>query len=103
MNNERGQLQWLLGAFAAPHSMNTEREVSHFNKNKTIHQENYEIHQISQRLNISLNCVGTAYFDTRPAVIAFLEKKERRFRPADTEIYKTHDFTRKFFEKETTV
>lgn len=101
----RGQLQWMLGAFSvtSPHSMNTERAVSHFNKNKSIHQENADTNRVSQRLNISLNCVGTAHFDPRPAVIAFLEKKDRRFRPADIEIYQTHDFTKKCFRKETTV
>lgn len=34
--------------------------------------------KFEQRLNISLNCVGTEHYDPRPAVIAFLEKKERR-------------------------
>lgn len=101
----RGQFQWLLGAFAvtSPHSMNTERVVSHCNKNKSPHQENLELKHLSQRLNISLNSVGTSHFDPRPAVTAFLEKKERRFRRADIEIYQTHDFTKKFFRKETII
>lgn len=100
-----GIFQWLLGIFAVacPHSMATERVVSHYNEIKPISRQNMDLTTVSQRLTISMNGSGTAHFDPRDAVAAFLQKKERRFRPADTEIYKTHDFTRKFFRVDTTV
>lgn len=67
-----GLLKGILGIFivSTPHSMDTERVVSHYNRIKSIHRQSTHQENISNRLIISLNCTGTASFDPRPAVIA---------------------------------
>jgi hypothetical protein len=52
---------------------------------------------INARLHVSLNGVGTAYYDPRPAVAEFLRKKNRRCREPDREVYRERDFVTKFF------
>lgn len=83
-----GQFQFLLGSLlvSAPHNMGTERVMSHYNRVVSLHRRSASIETVSQRLIISINCRGTAYFDPRPAVVKFLTKKDRRFRPADFEL-----------------
>lgn len=100
-----GQFQFLLGAFlvSTPHNMGTERVVSHFNRVVSIHRRATSLETVSRRLAISINSPGTATFDPRPAVVKFLTRKERRFRPADLELYKNCPFVNKFFRTETMV
>lgn len=101
----KGEFKFLLGALlvSVPHSMGTERVVSHFNKVESLHRRSQDITTVAQRLVISVNSKGTAHFDPRPAIIRFLTKKERRFRPADFKVYKNCEFVRKFFRVETSV
>lgn len=101
----KGEFKFLLGAFlvSVPHSMGTERVVSHFNKVESLHRRSQDIDTVAQRLVVSINSIGTAHFDPRPAVVRFLTKKDRRFRPADFEVYKNCEFVRKFFRTETSV
>lgn len=80
--------------------MTTERIISHFNKIKTPGRISLNEDTMNDRLLISLNGVGTANFDPRPAVSEFLRKKERRFREPTFEIYQTRDFVSKFFRKD---
>jgi len=47
-------------------------------------------------MSISMNSTGTAHFDPRPAVVKFLEKKDRRNKFL-TELYKYRQFVKKFF------
>ncbi|KAF0292601.1 hypothetical protein FJT64_009418 [Amphibalanus amphitrite] len=54
---------------------------------------------LNARLIIALNGVGTAHFDPRPAVTAFLEGKGRRMRAADPEVYEKREFVLKFFRE----
>ena len=83
--------------------MGTERVVGHFNKVESLHRRSQDIETVVLRLIISLNSNGTAHFDPRPAVVRFLNKKDRRFRPADFEVYKNCDFVKKNFRTETSV
>ena len=100
-----GQFKFLLGALlvSTPHNMGTERVVSHFNRAVSIHRRATSIETESRRLAISINSPGTATFDPRPAVVKFLTRKERRFHPADLELYKNCPFVNKFFRTETMV
>lgn len=100
-----GRLQWLLGVFlvSAPHNMGTERVVSHHNQIKSIHRESTTEETITKRLTIAMNGVGTAHYDPRPAVIKFLEAKDRRFRSSDFEVYQNRDFVKKNFRSDTTI
>lgn len=52
---------------------------------------------------IALNGIGTAHFDPRPAVAKFLEKKERRRKLPDQQLYQEQEFMKKFFAKESTL
>ncbi|KAL4084293.1 hypothetical protein QTP88_028118 [Uroleucon formosanum] len=81
------------------HSITTERVISHYNQIKTIHKIILLEETINYRLYVSLNGVGTAFYDPRPAVIAFLNTKERRYREPDLCTYKNRDFINKFFRK----
>eukprot|EP00795_Rhopilema_esculentum_P014903 gene14903-6043_t len=51
-------------------------------------------------MNISLNGIGTAYYDPRPGVFTFLKKKDRRNAQPCSELYKQRDFVRKFFQSD---
>lgn len=101
----KGVFQWLLGVFlvTSPHNMGTERVVSHFNQVKSVHRQSTTEETIRKRLTISLNGVGTARYDPRPAVIRFLQSKDRRFRVSDPELYQNHDFVKKFFREDSVV
>ena len=101
----KGRHKWLLGVFlvTAPHNMGTERVVSHHNQIKSIHRESTTEETITKRMSVSINGVGTAKYDPRPAVIRFLEAKDRRFRSSDFEIYQNRDFVKKYFRSETTI
>lgn len=101
----KGTFQWLLGVFlvSAPHNMGTERVVSHYNKGKSIHRQSATEETMTKRLAISINGVGTANYDPRPAVIKFLQAKDRRFRSSDFDVYQDRDFVKKFFRTDSTV
>jgi hypothetical protein len=78
--------------------MTTERVISHdYNQVKSPHRMALQQDSINARLYVSLNGVGTAYYDPRPAVAEFLRKKDRRCREPDSEVYRERDFVTKFF------
>ena len=83
-----------------PHSMATERAVSHYNNIKTVRRTSLKQETINGVMHVSLNGNGTAFYDPRPAVFEFLRKKERRNRQPCDELYKDRDFIKKFFQKE---
>lgn len=84
--------------------MGTERVVAHHNKIKSIQsRQSANEETMTKRLTISINGIGTANYDPRPAVIKFLQNKDRRFRGSDLEIYQNRDFVYKFFRTESTV
>ena len=92
-----GTVRQVLGGVyeTSPHSMSTERAVSHFNQFKSAHRQGLLTKTINQRLVIALNGKGTAYFDPRPSVAEVLRDKERRYREPTCEVYKNHDFVKK--------
>lgn len=96
-----GLVQKVLSAIAtlSPHSMQTERIVSHHNLIVDDHRTAMNSDTINARLHIALNGVGTAHFDPRSAVVHFLKSRERRKREPTVEIYSQRDFVAKFFRK----
>lgn len=96
-----GLVQKVLSAIAtlSPHSMQTERIVSHHNLIVDEHRTAMNSDTINARLHIALNGVGTAHFDPRSAVVHFLKSRERRKREPTVEIYSQRDFVAKFFRK----
>jgi hypothetical protein len=56
----------------------------------------------NNRLLISLNGIGTASFDPRAAVAAFLRSKQRRFKEAQSETFQQRPFVKKFFRDSNT-
>lgn len=83
-----------------PHSAGPERAVSVHTNLKTVKQSNLSREALNSRMYIALNGTGTAFFDPRPAVAKFLEKKERRRKLPDQQLYQDHDYIKKFFSKE---
>ena len=81
----------------SPHSMQTERIVSHHNLIVDDSRNCMSQETVNAHLNIALNGVGTAMYDPRKAVVHFLSAKERRDRCPDVEVYKQRAFVRKFF------
>ena len=79
------------------HSMGTERAESHRNKLKSIQLASLSNETVNDRLIISVNGAGAASYDPRPAVAAFLQKKDRRYREPQTDVYQQRDFIRKIF------
>ena len=67
-----------------PHSMHTERIVSHYN---TIVGDSKSCMNINLRLAISMNSDGTVNFNPIPAVAEFLSVKDRRYREPDRVIF----------------
>lgn len=96
-----GLVQRVMSAIAtlSPHSMQTERIVSHHNLVVDDHRTVMKSETINARLHIALNGVGTAHYDPRSAVVHFLESKDRREREPTVEIYAQRDFIKKFFRK----
>ena len=76
----QGLFKKLLASFFAvtPHSMGTERVVSHYNRTSL------KLETINNILHISLNGKGTVFFDPREAVAEFLKRKERGQSKPDT-------------------
>ncbi|CAB4034784.1 E3 SUMO- ligase KIAA1586-like isoform X3 [Paramuricea clavata] len=83
-----------------PHSMATERVVSHYNNVKTWGRSSLNPETINGILHISLNGKGASFFDPRPVVSEFLTSKERRNREPCEELYKQREFVKHFFKQE---
>ena len=84
-----GSVQKVLASMAcmSPHSMQTERIVSHHhNLMDDNHRTSMGEDTRNARLMVALNGVGTAYFNPRLAVVKFLEKTRRCGAP-DWDIY----------------
>jgi len=103
--NSTGVLQYLLGSFlvVSPHGMGTERVVSQHNKLNSIQRASLCNETVNDRLIIYVNGAGTASYDPRPAVAAFLQKKDHRYRESQTDVYQHKDFIRKFFRVDSSV
>lgn len=82
-----------------PHSMSTERAVSHYNLLKSAHRQSMTNETITDKLSVALNGTGTAFFDPRPCVAEFLLKKERKYQEPTCALYKNRAFVKKFFRK----
>ena len=85
-----GMLRRFLACFLTltPHSMATERAVSHYNNIKTSSRASLKPESINSYMHVSLNGTGTAYFDPRPAVYEVLKSKDRRNKEPTAEIYR---------------
>ena len=94
-------LKTLLASFLAvtPHSMATERVVSHYNRVKTEDRACLKQTTINNVLQISLNGKGTVLFDPREAAAEFLKRKSRRNSQPDTELFKDREYMRKFYRE----
>ena len=92
-------LKKFLAAFLTltPHSMATERAVSHYNNIKTPERASLKPETINSIMHVSLNGKGTSVFDPRPAVYEILKRKDRRNRLPNEELYQNRDFIKKFF------
>ena len=97
----QGLLKTLLASFLAvtPHSMATERVVSHYNRVKTEDRACLKQTTINNVLQISLNGKGTVLFDPREAVAEFLKRKSRRNSQPDTELFKDREYMRKCYRE----
>ena len=97
-----GILRKFLASFLTltPHSMATERAVSHYNNIKTSSRASLQPESINSYLHISLNGTGTAFFGPRPSVYEFLKRKQRRHREPSAEVYRERDFVKKFFSND---
>ena len=84
-------------ATLSPHSMQTERIVSHHNLVVDDHKTSMNSDTINARLHIALNGVDTAHYDLRLAVLHFLSARNGREREPSVEIYSRRDFVKKFF------
>ena len=95
----QGLFKKLLASFfsVTPHSMGTERVVSHYNRVKTEDRTSLKLETINNILHISLNGKGTVFFDPREAVAEFLKRKERQQSKPDTELFKCREYMKKFF------
>ena len=98
-----GMVRKVLASIAAlaPHSVQTERIVSHHNIIVDDHRSCMASETVNARLAVALNGVGTAHYDPRPAVVHFLTAKDRRLREPDPTVYAQRDFVKKFFRHAT--
>lgn len=98
----QGIMKKFLASFLTltPHSMATERVVSHYNNIKSVKRSSLQQDTINGAMYISLNGKGTAYYDPRPAVFMFLKNKDRRNAQPCSELYQQRDFVRKFFQSD---
>ena len=80
-----------------PHSIAAERVISHHNNIKSQKRSTLSRQTINRRLIISLNELGTAFFDPREAVAKFMTSKNRRNRTPDYELYTNREFVKRFF------
>ena len=96
----KGILQKILAAMMslAPHSMQVERVISHYNNFRSFDRLSTNLDTVNHRLIICLNGCGTAYFDPRPCVAKFLST-ERRLGMPDPETYEKRFYVQKFFRE----
>ena len=82
-----------------PHSMQTERMISVYNKIVTPNRQSIlSVHiDTKSRMLIALNGIGTAKCDPSEAVGEFLKRKDRRQRKPDCDLYKKPKYVAKFF------
>ena len=75
----QGVMKQFLASFLTltPHSMATERAVSHYTNITTVRRTFVKQETTNGLMHVSLNGNGTAFYDPRPAVVEFLRKKER--------------------------
>ena len=76
-----------------PHSMQTERVISVYNKIVTPNRQSMHIDTVKSRMLIALNGIGTAKCDFKE----FLKRKDRRQREPDCDLYKKREYVAKFF------
>ena len=97
-----GLLRKFLASFLTltPHSMTTERAVSHYNKVKTSGRASLKPDSINHCMHVSLNGKGTAFYDPKIAVSEFLKRKQRRNTEPTAEIYKERDFVKTFLKND---
>ena len=100
--SSQGIMKQFLASFLTltPHSMATERVVSHYNNIKSVKRSSLQQDTNNGAMHISLNGKGTAFYDPRPAVFSFLKNKDRRNAQPCSELYKQRDFVRKFFQSD---
>ena len=77
--------------------MGTERALSHYNQIKSNHRLSTKTDTVLERMFVSMNGVGVAHYDPRPAVAHFLRTKERRWGNPTPEVYAKQEFVRSFF------
>ena len=99
VQHSTGICRKLLAAFMCltPHSMGTERAVSHYNQIKSTHRLNTNTDTVLGRMLVSMNGVGVGGYDPRPAVAHFLRAKERRWGNPTPEVYAKQEFAKSFF------
>jgi hypothetical protein len=56
-----------------------------------------QLDTVRNHLLVCLNGCGTAHYDPRPAVSAFLNRRERRYQNPDLKTYSGREFSKKFF------
>ena len=90
-----GLLRKFLASFltSTPHSMATERAVSHYNNVKTSGRASLKPDSINHCMHVSLNGKGTAFYDPKIAVSEFLKRKQRRNTEPTAEIYNNNPLT----------
>ena len=74
-----------------PHSMQTERMISVYNKIVTPNRQSMHIDTVKLRMFIALNGIGTAKYDPRKTVGEFLKRKDRRQSEPDCDLYKKRE------------
>jgi hypothetical protein len=82
--------------------MQIERVISHHNTFRSSDRLSMSSETVNDRLQISLNGGGTAYFDPRPCVAKFLSS-ERRCGAPDRETYSKRSYVEKFFKSGNTI
>ena len=80
-----------------PHSMTVEKCVSTYNMTFSNLRTAASEDTLNSRLMIQWNGAPTASFDPKPAVHAFLTKKERRMNLPRLDSYCEREFVKKFF------
>ena len=80
--------------------MQVERIVSHFNMTADDRRQSFKQDTLVHRLLVSINGVGKAHYDPRPAVRLFMQRRERRFQTPALDTYSRREFVQKFFRIE---
>ena len=80
-----------------PHSMQTERMISVYNKIASPNRQSMKIETVNWRMHIALNGKSTAKYDARQTMVKFLNSKERRQRESNYGVHEKRKFICKFF------